>query len=534
MSTPTNTPQLALTNSELDWLLSQGDSELEGWLSTLKQEQGTEAAESVLRQIGVRLNLQEQERKGNRSLSEYLESTNSNSEVTRSPASFAAAVSKGKWRAVRHIELMDRYAMEAVRGTGANRIIITLPPRHGKSEYWSRYFPAWYLGTFPDKRVLLTSYEATFAEEWGGKARELVEDFGGLFDVSIRSDTNAKSRWQIDGHEGGMQTAGVGGAITGKGADILIVDDPIKNEEQASSETQRKAIWGWWTSTAYTRLEPNGIAIVIQTRWHEEDLAGKLIAEAKGGDGEPWLVVNLPAIAEENDALGRVVGEPLWPDRFSLERLLQIKRSVGSRVWSALYQQRPAPASGMMLDPDWFERVEAVPADCSYVRYWDIAGAKPGKGDWTVGCLMARTPGPEAEARFYVVEILRFQRSPLERNRAIQNAAADDKQKYGKVPIWVERGIGLGKEATDSILRMLAGYVVHDDGVTKDKATRAEPMAAQAEAGNIKVLRGPWNAALLEEMLPFPFGTNDDQVDAVAGAFNKLAKPKKQFTVGVA
>jgi len=532
MSTPTST--LALANSELDLILSLNDSELEEWLSKVKAEKGANAAASVLKQLNVRLSIKEQERQGNRTLSDYLATTKSNLEVTSSPAAFAGAVSKGRWRAVRHIELMDRYAMAAVNGSGANRIIITLPPRHGKSEYWSRYFPAWYLGTFPDKRVLLSSYEASFAEEWGGKARELIEDFGSLFGVAIRGDTHAKSKWQIDGHEGGMQTAGVGGAITGKGADILIVDDPIKNQEQASSETQRKAIWNWWTSTAYTRLEPNGIAIVIQTRWHEDDLAGKLIADAKGGDGEPWLVINLPAIAEDGDALGRAIGEPLWPDRFSLERLLQIKKSVGSRVWSSLYQQRPAPQSGMMLDPDWFGRVSAIPSDCTYLRYWDIAGAKPGKGDWTVGCLMARTPGPEADAKFFVVEITRFQKTPFERNKAILNAAADDKQKYGKVPIWIERGIGLGKEATDSILRVLAGYVVHDDAVTKDKATRAEPLAAQAEAGNVKVLAAPWNAALFEEMLPFPFGNNDDQVDAVAGAFIKLAKPAKQFVVGVA
>jgi predicted phage terminase large subunit-like protein len=455
--------------------------------------------------------------------------------ATKTPATFAASVSDGRWRNVRHIDLMDRYAMAAINGTGSKRLIITLPPRHGKSEYWSHYLPAWHVGRFPDKRVLLASYEAGFAEWWGGKARETLEAHCDLFGVKIRSDSHAKSRWEIAGHVGGMQTAGVGGAITGKGADVLIIDDPIKNAEEAASETMRKATWDWWTSTAYTRLEPDGIAVLIQTRWHDDDLAGRLIAESRAVDAEPWQVINLPAIAEGGgDVLGRLDGEPLWPERYSLDRLLKIKQAVGPRVWSALYQQRPAPASGLFFDPEWFGRVEAIPASCAYVRYWDIAGAKPGKGDWTVGCLMAKSPGPESEAKFYIADVMRFQKPPSERNRTIAAIAADDKHQYGRVPIWIERGIGLGKESTDSIIRMLAGYVVHDDSVGKDKETRAEPLKAQAEAGNVKVLTAPWNRALFDEMIPFPFGANDDQVDAVAGAFNKIAKPAKSFYVGVA
>lgn len=521
-----------IENSKLDFLLSLPNSDLKEWLSKVRQAKGQKIAALLLNQLRRRAEILEQERAGNRELASLLTSSTSNKEeITNTPATFGAAASRGRWKIAPHIALMNRHAMAAIHGIGSKRIIITCPPRHGKSEYWSKYVPAWFVGKYPDKRVLLTSYEAGFAEWWGGKARELIEDFGGLFDVEIKGDSHAKARWEIAGHEGGMQTAGVGGAITGKGADLLIVDDPIKNAEEAASETIRKANWEWWTSTAYTRLEPDGIAVVIQTRWHDDDLAGRLIAQAKGGDGEPWLVINLPAIAEAGDALDRQPGDPLWPERFSLERLLQIKKSVGSRVWNALYQQHPIPTEGMMLNPEWFERVDAVPAGCSYVRYWDIAGAKPGKGDFTVGCLMARTPGPESEAVFYIVDLIRVQEGPMKRNQVIRNTAGDDKTKYGKVPVWVERGVGLGKEATDSIIRLLAGHNVHDDAVTKDKPTRAEPLAAQAEAGNVKAVRGPWNQPLFDEMTAFPFGTNDDQVDAVAGAFNKLAKPTARVLV---
>ena len=192
----------------------------------------------------------------------------------QSPAHFATLASLGRWRIADHLGLLNRKLLDVAEGR-INRLLITMPPRHGKSEFASKYFPAWFLGRYPEKRVILASYEADFASQWGRKVRDLLEHHGSrLFGVMVRHDSKAADRWELADHGGGMQTAGVGGAITGKGADLLIIDDPVKNAEQANSDVYREKTWEWYTSTAYTRLEPGGAVILIQTRWHEDDQIG--------------------------------------------------------------------------------------------------------------------------------------------------------------------------------------------------------------------------------------------------------------------
>ena len=212
-----------------------------------------------------------------------------------------------------------------------------MPPRHGKSMLTSQYFPAWYIGTYPDRRVIFTSYEADFAMSWGRKARDVIERQGQAFGIKVRGDSSAAIRWDVDGHTGGMVTAGVGGPITGKGADLLIIDDPVKNDEEARSPRQREKIFEWFRSTAYTRLEPNGAIVLIMTRWHQEDLAGRLLEQKE----EQWDLLNLSALAHENDPLGRKPGEALWPARFSVEKLQAIRKTIGPYWWSCLYDQKP-------------------------------------------------------------------------------------------------------------------------------------------------------------------------------------------------
>ena len=186
-------------------------------------------------------------------------------------------ISKGKWIPARHL----LYTSKKLVDVSARRIkglIVTEPPRHGKSELISKYFPAWYLGLFPDERIILTSYEADFAASWGRKARDIIEEYGEeLFGIQVRQDSSAANRWGIQGYEGGMNTAGAGGPITGKGGNLIIIDDPFKNAEEANSKTIRDKVWEWYKSTLYTRLEPNGVLVIIQTRWHEDDLVGRLL-----------------------------------------------------------------------------------------------------------------------------------------------------------------------------------------------------------------------------------------------------------------
>lgn len=393
---------------------------------------------------------------------------------------------------------------------GIRRLIVTMPPRHGKSELCSKYLPAWYLGVYPDHRVILSSYEASFAADWGRKARNVLEEHGNeVFGIQVATSPSSAHHWNIARHSGGMQTAGVGGPITGKGANLLIVDDPVKNAEDAASETMRHKAWEWWQSTAYTRLEPNGAAIVIQTRWHQDDLAGKLLADQEQG-GERWRVVNMPAISDD--------GRALWPERFPLERLRDIQRTLGSYFWSALYQQRPTPPEGGKFKRDWFKVVPSIPAGArKAVRYWDKAGTDGG-GDYTAGCLIV-----ELDQQFYVVDMARGQWSDLQREARIEQCAEQDRRRFLNLTTWIEQEPGSGgKDSAAATIRRLAGHSVRADRVSGDKETRASPFAAQCEAGNVFLVAGPWNATYLDELCMFPNGTHDDQVDASSGAFNRL------------
>lgn len=243
---------------------------------------------------------------------------------------------------------------------GIKRLLITMPPRHGKSLLTSEMFPAWYLGTFPDRRIILASYEADFAATWGRKARTILEEHGQLFGVQVDKRSSAADRWDIEGRRGGMVTAGVAGPITGKGADVLLVDDPVKNSEEANSYTIRQKNWDWYQSTAYTRLEPNGAVILIQTRWHGDDLAGRVLKEGER-EGEKWDILDLPALARVGDPLDRDPGAALWPERFDVRRLREIRKAIGEYFWAALYQQRPTEDEGGRVKRD-------------HLRYWTFTG----------------------------------------------------------------------------------------------------------------------------------------------------------------
>lgn len=417
---------------------------------------------------------------------------------------------------------IDRALTEATR-TGNARIILSVPPRHGKSLLVSKYFPAWRLGVMPDRKIILTSYEANYAASWGRQARGLLLEHGGLFGVKVARDSSAADRWDIEGYEGGMITAGVGGAITGRGGDV-IVDDPVKNYEEAHSETYREKTWDWFTSTLYTRIEPGCSCIVIMTRWHEDDLVGRIKTQLTH---EKWTEILFPALATGYDTLGRKPGEALWPERFDEERLDIISKTLGSYQFSALYQQSPTPEEGGMFKREWLSRfVDAVPVNAKRVRGWDKA-ATEGGGDWSVGVLMAE----DDEGIIYVEDVVRGQWTSGARNRIIYQTAELDVARGGKrnYQVWMEREGGSGgKESAEIGVRELAGFDAHAELVTGDKPARARAFAAQCEAGNVRIVRGEWNRAYIDELTSFPTGTHDDQVDASSLAFNKLILVRKK------
>ena len=245
------------------------------------------------------------------------------------------------WTVAPHLQLICDH-LEAVARGEIKRLMILMPPRHGKSELASRHFPAWYLGNYPDKEVILASYGAELANDLSRDARRIFrQTASALWGLEPSTESAAVNRWQIQGRRGKLQAAGVGGPITGRGADLALIDDPEKNLAEAESPTLQRHKHNWYRSVLRTRLAPGAAIVFIATRWAKRDLAGRLLEEAEG-EGEDWEVIKLPAIAVEDDLLGRSSGEALWPDRFPLSELEAVKRGMYSgRLWAALYQQDP-------------------------------------------------------------------------------------------------------------------------------------------------------------------------------------------------
>lgn len=426
-----------------------------------------------------------------------------------------------------HIDLLNREIRALCLGDPKYEeykgIIFSVPPRHGKSYEVSQYTPAWFLGTFPEKTCAVCSYEADFAMSWGKKAREVLETHGPeVFGVEVDPSNRAGSYWRVRKLRrgrpiyGSMITAGIGGPLTGRGVHLMIVDDPVKNALEAHSKTKRQGVWDWWVSTAATRLEPGGKIIVIMTRWHEDDLAGRLITEMVAGNGWKFLVINLPALAEEDDLLGRAPGEALWPERYPVEELERTKKALGSYVWNALYMGKPAARAGGYFDPANFNVVtDRAGHTVKAMRRWDLA-ASEAEGDYTAGVLLEKS----SNGRWLVADVVRGQWSPAKVDEMVKATAEADGR---TVPVVFEQERGAaGKLVVAHFKKMLPGFTVRGRLATGDKEVRAQPASAAVEAQTVDILKAKWNAEFLEECAVFPHGTNDDMVDAFCGAFGEM------------
>ena len=286
--------------------------------------------------------------------------------------------------------------------------MIFMPPGHAKSTYASVLFPPWYLGRNPAKQLIGASHTAEFAESFGRRVRNTVTstEFSGIFSIQLAGDSQAAGRWGLV--QGGEYFGvGVGGSITGRRADGGIIDDPIRGREDADSETIREKTWNWYISDFRTRLKPNAFIILIQTRWHEDDLAGRILPEKYAGesglitarDGEVWEVVNFPALAVDDDVLGREPGTALWPDWYTVEMLEQERITQGERNWSALYQQRPTPESGDYFKRDWIQYYEDAPKNLQVYGASDYAVTADG-GDYTVHGVV----GIDSDDNIYILD----------------------------------------------------------------------------------------------------------------------------------
>jgi len=416
--------------------------------------------------------------------------------------------------------LYQQYIREHLRSVTAgeiDRLMLFLPPRHGKSSMVTVRYPAWRLEQDPELRVIIGAYSQTLANRFSRQTRKIARTR-----IELDTERTAAEEWETAAG-GGLRAAGVGAGVTGMGGHVVIIDDPVKNREQANSQVYRDKVWDWYTDDLYTRLEPGAVIILIMTRWHEDDLAGRILASE---DAASWTVVSLPALAEENDPLERNIGAALCPQRYDVEALARIKTVLGNSFY-ALYQQRPQAPEGDFFKRQWFEVLPAAPAEFdALVRYWDKASSLG--GDFTAGVLMGRRGG-----LYYVLDVVRGQWVGADREKVIRQTAETDRVTWGHVRIGVEQEGGSGgKDSAAATVRNLAGFSVYTEHPTGDKATRAEPYQAQCMAGNVKLIAGAWVPAYLTELTSFPTGTNDDQVDGSSGSFNKLAG-RRSILIGV-
>lgn len=436
--------------------------------------------------------------------------------VPDSPGAIAALVTAGRELHPPHLQLVDE-AFLALGNNQIDRLLITMPPQHGKSTR-TRWASLHRLTKKPDHRIVIASAELDLAREHTRWVRNTIEAHPELGLQTARDRRSARA-WDIAGNRGGMYAVGVGGALTGRPADLLGLDDPVKDPKAVEKPEQRQALWNWWTTVALTRLGPKAGAYVVMTRWHDDDIAGRIL---NGPNAARWHVLHLPAESEgDGDLLERPLGEALWPARYGSAWLADKKVELGSRDFAALYQGRPVPAGGTLLKRHWFRLEEDWPRYGNLLRYWDLAATEAGKGDpdWTVGALVAVWQG-----RWWIVDIERFRGSPHEVERRL--AAVRDRDGV-HVPVRAEQEPGSsGKIAVYNLATsVFTGYDFKAKPSTGSKVLRAKPLAAAAEAGNVTVLQAPWTEGFLDEVESFPFGSHDDQVDAVAGAMAWLTGP---------
>lgn len=403
-------------------------------------------------------------------------------------------------------------------------LMVFMPPQHGKSQLVSRALPSFIFGQIPDAKVIAASYAAELIQGMNRDVQRLMESPGykklfpntQLNSANIRTVAGAYLRnndiFEIVGRRGQYRCAGVGGGLTGFPCDFGIIDDPYKDYQEASSTTVRRAVWEWYTSVFLTRTHNNTGKLLTQTRWHEEDLAGLLLQK----ESHKWTVLKLPAICEDPSAPNEIrqAGETLWPEKFSMEQLMD-RKTLNPHQFEALYQQNPTPREGSFFKVGNIEIVDAVPANLRYVRGWDI-GATAGSGDPTAGPKM----GTNGDGIFYITGLAHGQWATDDRDREIRQAAEmDGKKCLQRLP---QDPGAAGKSQAAAFVRLLAGYPVKTSPVSGDKVTRADPFSSQVNAGNVKLLRGDWNRLLIEEFRQFPNGKNDDIVDGCSDAFGEL------------
>lgn len=438
--------------------------------------------------------------------------------------------------------VIDQALVDAYRGNGPRRVIISMPPQEGKSQRCSRFFPTWLLQQDPDLRIAIVSYADSLARRWGRAVRNDLRDYPGL-GLRVRADTAAANEWQLQGYEGGMITAGIESGLTGRPVDVLIIDDPLKGRQEADSETYRQMNIDWWRSVGSTRLSEDALVILVMTRWHEEDLAGWLTsAENEGRDD--WRVINIPAQAEHDDARGveckcagdscagsdpldRAPGEYMVSARGRThEGWERRKRDAGPRDWIALFQGRPAPLDGAVLKRSWWQWYDvpraierndgtwhAIGAD-QVLQSWDMAFKDTDASDYVVGTVWARR-GPQ----MWLLDIFRERVDFAGSCDAVEAMTA----KWPQARVKLIEDKANGPAVISQLRKRVGGMIAYSP--TDSKLARAYSCQPFLEAGDISLPRAsilPAAAGFVAECAAFPNGAHDDQVDSFTQAVIRM------------
>jgi predicted phage terminase large subunit-like protein len=438
-----------------------------------------------------------------------------------------------KFQTPKHIIAMNQALLD-LTDRKIEGLLVSMPPRHGKSMLCSQYFPAWYLIHHPDHRLMFMSHNASFSKTWGRKARDAFAQVAPYCDLTLRPDSIAADHWNIENREGGMDTTGVGGSITGRGADCFVADDMIKNHKEALSKTFRQNAWELWISSVETRAEPGCVFLVVGTRWHDDDVLGRLEREIISGERTNWRVMKFTAIAEDNDPLGRQVGEALWPERYDRSRLIAHKRRcdhdesrLGAYWWDALYQQRPTPREGGIMKRSWFHYYsyddEFLKADdgkvyrkndCWKIIVADLAVSTKTTADYFCLGLWYITH----DMRLFLYDVVHERLEGPDQGPLIER-------------MWREHNPAfIGIESVAYQLALVQdlwrrGVPAKAVNVDKDKIARAQLVATRMAAGMVYFRQGaPWLRDLEDEMVTFPNGRHDDFVDMVSMAAHEVVE----------
>lgn len=427
------------------------------------------------------------------------------------------------------LDLIDA-ELQRLIDTPDGRLILVCPPQEGKSTRAAKVFPTALLRHRPDTRIIVASYGQRLARRNGRAIRDSIESHP-EFGLKVRGDLAAQDEWQLEGHEGGVYAASVGGSATGRPCDFLLIDDPVRDRADADSVTMQENTWDWWTDAASTRLAPGAQVCLIMTRWNERDLAGRLL---KSDDGDLWRVVRIPAQADhdpeagETDALGREPGEWLESARGRTpEQWEAIKARVGSRTWQALYQGTPSPAEGGLfkrdawkryLAPLWIEYdtgVRWVPGDgIEMIQSWDLTFKDTTRSDYVVGQVWMRR-GTDA----FLLDQVRARMSFTDSCNAITAMSARWPQANAKLIEEKANGAAVMEYLHKTILGLIPVQP------KESKQARAAAITPFVEAGNVWIPAPevcPWVEELVEEAAGFPLGAHDDQCDALSQALNHL------------